>query len=340
MRIKKNRLIGCLALAALPLLSLGGCIKEETELAKVDGISYEDGILSFNKVDDAAGYDITFTHKGEVVYTDRIGGTSIDVESLGLEGNVTLTVNAYAGDVKGPQSTYDFAVLTAFSEVVFEAEDNLYNFGTGKAISNFRNNTLASKGAYVGGIDDAGSQVSLFARKTGGDISQEITFANATSLINKEFIFTAESDSMDVGFKFSDNAVAGETLVFDDFMLEEVQREKLQSVSDEELKLYSNKFVKSIAMPEGIKEGEEVIVSVKYRNYAGSALFVNVNRNSELFGGVVASNTSKNSLSGCGVLEIPYVFEKDGDTLQLEFTGNKMYIGEIAIYRAAQYMFR
>ncbi len=59
-----------------------------------------------------------------------------------------------------------------------------------------------------------------------------------------------------------------------------------------------------------------------------------------MFGSVIASNTSKNSLSGKAYLEIPYVFEKDSDVIQLNFNGYKLHIGGIKVYRSAQYMFR
>lgn len=54
----------------------------------------------------------------------------------------------------------------------------------------------------------------------------------------------------------------------------------------------------------------------------------------------MASNTSKNAASGYAYLEIPYVFEKDSDAVQLKFEGYRMYIGEITVFRKTQYMFR
>ena len=50
--------------------------------------------------------------------------------------------------------------------------------------------------------------------------------------------------------------------------------------------------------------------------------------------------TSKNATSGSAVLEIPYVFEKETDAIQLEFTGGKLHVGGVNIYRKAQYTFR
>ena len=185
----------------------------------------------------------------------------------------------------------------------------------------------------------AGTQVSLFARDK-KDQTQEITFANVTSLINKEFIFEAADKSMDVGFKFASSATNGESVIFDDFMLEEVQREVLSVASDQSLKLANDGYLKTIKKPDGVKAGEEVVISVQYRSYAGNSFPCAIYRNSNIFGSVMASNTSKNAVSGYAYLEIPYVFEKDSDAIQLKFEGYRIYIGEITVYRKTQYMFR
>lgn len=128
-------------------------------LDDVKNINYEDGILSFDEVEDAKGYDIKFIHREEVVYEDKVEDTAIDVEGLGIAGNINFEVFAYNDTSKSEIAKYSFTVLSSFEDVIFEAEDNLYNFGTGKANSNFRNNPGASKGAYVGGTDDAGQGV-------------------------------------------------------------------------------------------------------------------------------------------------------------------------------------
>lgn len=184
----------------------------------------------------------------------------------------------------------------------------------------------------------AGAQVSLFARSGAGSAAEEITFANATSIIGKELIFRATDEKMQVGFSFPSSASANDNLIFDDFMLEEIEREELSSVS-QDLKLSSDKLLKTISKPAGVKAGEEVILSIRYRNYSGSPAVVSVQRNGKVYGGAVLSNTSKNSMSGYAYLELPYVFEKDSDAVQLVFDG-KMYFGDIAIYRGTQYLFR
>ena len=148
-----------LVLTSLSALASCGEITPSVRLNKVGNISYEDGILSFDAVENAEGYNVKFTHRGEVAYEDKIQDTALDVESLGLEGNINLEISAYAGKSNGESVSYNFTVLSTFGDVVFEAEDNLYNFGTGKDQSNFRNNPAASKGAYVGGLDDCGHGV-------------------------------------------------------------------------------------------------------------------------------------------------------------------------------------
>ena len=159
-----KRFDALLLIASVASLLLVGCNnggesdpkEEEIKLDTVQGFSYEDGVLSFEPVEKATSYEYIFSHKGEEVYKDELNMTSLDVESLGLEGTIDLTVTALCKNGKSDPATYQFAVLSTFGEVIFEAENYLYNFGTGKSNSNFRNNPLASNGAYVGGLDDAG----------------------------------------------------------------------------------------------------------------------------------------------------------------------------------------
>lgn len=128
-------------------------------LDAVKNITFTDGVISFDPVTGAEGYNIKFSQDDELIYEDKIAETSIDTESLGLEGEILFSVNAYAGENVGIVSTYTFVTLSTFGDVIFEAEDYLANYGTGKAQCNYRNNPLASNGAYVGGIDDAGQGV-------------------------------------------------------------------------------------------------------------------------------------------------------------------------------------
>ena len=181
------------------------------------------------------------------------------------------------------------------------------------------------------------TQVIMYAEDDKG--STEITFANISSIINKELIFKATSQNMEVGFKFDEKQSNNAYVIFDDYYLEEVERELLFDSNDSNLKLSSNKYLKTIKKPEQVKAGEEVILSFEVRNYSGSVVFANLLRNNKVYGGVVVSNSSNNSLSGSYYLEIPYVFENSSDAVQLNFDG-KLNIGNLRIYNNTQYMFR
>ncbi len=189
---------------------------------------------------------------------------------------------------------------------------------------------------YVKNSD--GTQLTLFAEDNKGKTAEEITFSTET-LINKELIFTATSSTMRVGFAFDDSQAKGDYLIFDDFMLEEIDRELLSTVVEQSLKPASNQYIKIISKPEGVKAGEQVILRIQLRNY-DSAMPVEVWRNNQLFGSVMVSKTSTSATSGCGYVDIPYVFEKDSDTLKLVFTDSRLAIGNIAVYSFSQYMFR
>lgn len=158
-------------LLLIPILLLASCSSPSsssnqesssqtvTNLEKVSNIIYDNGILSYDEVENAEGYNIKFTHNGVIQYEDQIIDTAIDIMSLGLKGTIDFSVSAYNGQTVSEESQYRFLVLSKIEDVIFEAEENLYNFGTGKEQSNFRNNPSAHKGAYVGGIDDAGQGI-------------------------------------------------------------------------------------------------------------------------------------------------------------------------------------
>lgn len=189
---------------------------------------------------------------------------------------------------------------------------------------------------YVKTSED--TQVSLFARSN-GEVSEEVSFANISSLIGKSFVFTAQDNIVDVGFMFKGGS-ATEYVIFDDFMLEEINTPVISTPSEQAMTIANGKYLKSISKPASVKVGEEVVLSVEYRHYGGSPLFATLTRNGEQYGGFIFSNTSKNATSGRAVVEIPYVFEKDLDSLQFVFTNSKLYIGKIEIKSVGQYMFR
>ena len=181
------------------------------------------------------------------------------------------------------------------------------------------------------------TQVSLFARS--GGVIEEESIANISSIIGKSFVFTANESNVDVGFMFK-TGVEGNYVIFDDFMLEEINTPLIKEVSDQSLTLVSSKYLKSISRPSSVKIGEEVLLCVEYRASTGSPIFASLTRNGNNYGGFIFSNCSKNGTSGRAVVEIPYIFEKDLDTVQLLFGSSKIYIGKIEIKQAGQYMFR
>lgn len=181
------------------------------------------------------------------------------------------------------------------------------------------------------------TQVKMFARSNTSE--DYITFSNINSIINQELIFKATSKTMDIGFKFEENQAKDSYVIFDDYLLEEINREEISSIQTQDIKLFSSKYLKTISKPENIKIGQEVILSLEVRNYTSSTLFLDINRNNKRFGGAIVSNSSINSISGKTYLEIPYVFEKNSDVIQLSFNG-KLGIGNINIYNTTQYMFR
>lgn len=152
MNCKKLKVI---TLSSLLVLVSCGAVK----LGTVTNINYENGILSFDSVDKAEGYNVKFTQGDEVIYEDKITDTSIDIDSLNIEGEIEFEISAYKGETVGEITTYSFEALATFGDVIFEAENYLANYGTGKAQCNYRNNASAHNGAYVGGIDDAGQGI-------------------------------------------------------------------------------------------------------------------------------------------------------------------------------------
>ena len=181
------------------------------------------------------------------------------------------------------------------------------------------------------------TQVKMFARSNTSE--DYITFSNINSIINQELIFKATSKTMDIGFKFEENQAKDSYVIFDDYLLEEINRKEISSIQTQDIKLFSSKYLKTISKPENIKIGQEVILSLEVRNYTNSTLFLDISRNNKLFGGAIVSDSSINSISGKTYLEIPYVFEKNSDVIQLSFNG-KLGIGNINIYNTTQYMFR
>ena len=189
--------------------------------------------------------------------------------------------------------------------------------------------------SYVTTSDN--TQIEFFA--TDGSDEQSHTFANVKTLINKAFIFEATSKKMKVGFRFADSAKAGDILTFDDYFIEEIERNQIAVVKEQNFALANGKYQFTVNRPKDVKIGEEVILEIAYRHY-GNSLKTKIQRNDKVFGSVILSTTSINGIKGYDVVQVPYVFEKDTDTLQLTFENAKINFGNIYIYNQTQYMFR
>ncbi|MCQ2741908.1 MAG: hypothetical protein MJ239_01235 [Bacilli bacterium] len=164
------------ALAALTMVSCGGNGSSQQSggssnpgtssydqgIGKIQNLAFneETGIVSYSPIEGVDGYHVSFYMNGELAVDANITETEIDVNDLGLSGEIKVSVYGFIGSRRGEPSSIEFVLDVVMEDVLFEAEDYLANFGTGKGNnSNFRNNPLAHGGAYVGGIDDCGQGV-------------------------------------------------------------------------------------------------------------------------------------------------------------------------------------
>ena len=114
----------------------------------------------------------------------------------------------------------------------------------------------------------------------------------------------------------------------------------INNISDQDLKISSNTYTKNIKKPSEVELNEEIIIKIQYKNYSDTTI-ASLNRNGNLFGSFVFSNTSLKSTSdGYDYAYIPYVFEKDSDIININFEGKRIYIGSIDILDQSQFMFR
>ena len=157
---------GFLASCGKPAPALGSSAPTasavDESIGEVQSLTFhqETGMITFDPIVGVDGYHVTFSMDGQLALESDILETEIDTNDLGLSGEIHFEVCGYIGTRRGKVSSLDFSLPKVMEDVLFEAEDYLANFGTGKGNnSNFRNNPLAHGGAYVGGIDDAGQGV-------------------------------------------------------------------------------------------------------------------------------------------------------------------------------------
>lgn len=275
----------------------------------------------------------------------KIEGDKYIIPTTQVPNDTSILFDNYDAEKR---TTEGFTTKNGTLENVVETENvnshsgyayfNLVNTANTETYHRYENLTKGRKyrvSVFVKGSSDA--QIKLFARNKDGEIIDSITF-ETVDLINKTFTFTADGNVAEVGFVFDKSAPNGATLSFDDFTMEAVSYKEIYSAPSD-LKLTSNTFVKTIQKPQEATIGKEVTLVIKYRNYSG-ATPIKVYRNGELFGSVMASNTSSSSTSGYSYLEIPYVFEKESDVVKLDFAGYKMFFGDIKINTKTSSMFR
>lgn len=132
------------------------------KLDSVQNLKFADELITFDEVDGAEFYTFDFYHHGELVFQDEVDYNMYDLAGIGLEGGeYTVMVSAASKNRYSDGEFIDVVVLSTIDDVIFEAENGLYNWGS-TTLSCYRNNPLAHEGAYVGGLDDAGQGVYFY----------------------------------------------------------------------------------------------------------------------------------------------------------------------------------
>lgn len=146
--------------AHLLMFGLNACFQGELE--DVGNLKFEDELITFDEVSGADYYTFDFYRYGELVFQDEIDYNMYDLAGIGLDGGeYDVRVRAVNDQVESKGKFIKVVVLSTVDDVIFEAENGLYNWGS-TSLSCYRNNPLAHEGAYVGGIDDAGQGVYFY----------------------------------------------------------------------------------------------------------------------------------------------------------------------------------
>ena len=64
--MKSKIIVGIMSITLLASV-FTACGKSNVRLKEVENLDYADGILSYSEVANAEGYNVSFTHRGEVV---------------------------------------------------------------------------------------------------------------------------------------------------------------------------------------------------------------------------------------------------------------------------------
>ena len=149
----KKRLV---LLLTLLVCFCASCDSGTRKLDDVANLSFEDELITFDEVEGAEYYAFDFYREGELVFQDEVDFNMYDLAGVSLDGGeYSVRVTAVSSKAFSEGKFIDVVVLSTVDDVIFEAENGLYNWGS-TTTSCYRNNPLAHEGAYVGGLDDAG----------------------------------------------------------------------------------------------------------------------------------------------------------------------------------------
>ena len=130
---------------------------EKLVLNPATNINYVDGTLDFDGADLATEYKIVIMKNSEVVITEIITETQLNLANYNLAGSYTVEIYSHSGEyVLETPATYTFTILSKVDDVVLEAELGLQAYA-----NMYKGNELAHGGAYVGSIDNCGQGVTL-----------------------------------------------------------------------------------------------------------------------------------------------------------------------------------
>lgn len=171
--------------------------------------------------------------------------------------------------------------------------------------------------------------------KDNNAIVEEFTFTNKESVKNATLLFKATSSKMDIGVAFEGTSDS-DFLVLDDFMLEEINNKSIGYLIKNQL---PKKYLSSLSFRTSAAPlNKEMILRVKYRCL--SDFEVSVQRNKVTAFNVPFYACSKDNNSGFNIVEIPYTFKANNETVTLSFLGNSIYIQNIELVEQNTYLFR
>ena len=149
---------------------------EKLALVSVSNVSFEDNILAFDNVLNAEGYLLEFYKEDVKVFEERISSNALDVTTYNLAGTYTVKIQPYNGTYTAEFVDHTFTILSVVTDVKLEAERNMLNFA-----KQYKDNALASGGAYAGSIDNCGQGFYInYFNYVAGDYTLEAYYMTAS----------------------------------------------------------------------------------------------------------------------------------------------------------------